>query len=213
MSGPEDFVARWSRRKRRAAKDPADDAHVGAGLEPAATDTVPAAGAVPPFDVASLPPIESITAQTDIRAFLAPGVPPELARAALRRVWTTDPKIRDFVGLADYDWDFNVAGAMAGFGPLELTDELRRRLTEMVGRATAPEQRQEAAPAAVAAPETEKVVAQARVGSETEESKRGESAASRSDCGADVAMQNNQPTKPGHDQFAVRRMHGRALPK
>jgi len=43
-------------------------------------------------------------------------------RAALRRVWTTDVKIRDFVGLADYDWDFNAAGSMAGFGPLESTD-------------------------------------------------------------------------------------------
>ena len=44
--------------------------------------------------------IESITADTDIRAFLAPGVPVQLTRAALRRVWETDPAIRDFVGLA-----------------------------------------------------------------------------------------------------------------
>ena len=74
---------------------------------------------------ASLPPLESITAESDIRAFLAPGVPPELTRAALRRAWAADPKIRDFVGLAEYDWDFNTPGAMAGFGPLEMTDELR----------------------------------------------------------------------------------------
>src|SRR6202030_2550882 len=80
----------------------------------------------PPFDPLSLPPLESIAADTDIRGFLAPGVPSELARAALRRVWTADPKIRDFVGLADYDWDFNAPGAMAGFGPLEVTDEQRR---------------------------------------------------------------------------------------
>ena len=31
----------------------------------------------PPFDLTKLPPIESITAETDIRAFLAPGVPAE----------------------------------------------------------------------------------------------------------------------------------------
>ena len=37
----------------------------------------------------------SITAATDIRAFLAPGVPAELTRAALRRAWTADPAIRD----------------------------------------------------------------------------------------------------------------------
>jgi Protein of unknown function (DUF3306) len=43
--------------------------------------------AEPAFDVTKLPPIESITADSDIRAFLAPGVPPELTRAALRRAW------------------------------------------------------------------------------------------------------------------------------
>jgi hypothetical protein len=80
----------------------------------------------PSFDLKNLPAIESIAADTDIRAFLAPGVPAELARAALRRAWATDPKIRDFVGLADYDWDFNAPGSMAGFGPLEMTEELRQ---------------------------------------------------------------------------------------
>ena len=45
-----------------------------------------------------------------------------------------DPAIREFVGLADYDWDFKHRGAITGFGPLEMTEELRRRVTEMVGR-------------------------------------------------------------------------------
>ena len=84
-----------------------------------------------------MPPIESIAADTDIRCFLAPGVPPELTRAALRRAWATDPKIRDFVGLADYDWDFNAPGSMAGFGSLEMTDELRRMAARIVGPASA----------------------------------------------------------------------------
>ena len=75
----------------------------------------------------------SITAATDIRAFLAPGVPAELTRAALRRAWSADPKIRDFVGLADYDWDYHAPGSMAGFGPLEMTDELRRQVARIVG--------------------------------------------------------------------------------
>ena len=43
------------------------------------------------------------------------------------------PKIRDFVGLADYDWDFNTPGAIPGFGPLEMTDELRRQVARIVG--------------------------------------------------------------------------------
>ena len=60
----------------------------------------------------------SITAVTDIRAFLAPGVPTELARAALRRAWSADPAIRDFVGLAENAWDFTDPTAMPGFGAL-----------------------------------------------------------------------------------------------
>jgi hypothetical protein len=87
-----------------------------------------------PADLAKLPPIESITAESDIRAFLAPGIPPELTRAALRRAWVADPKIREFVGLSENSWDFNVPGAMAGFGPLEMTDELRRQIAQFVGR-------------------------------------------------------------------------------
>ena len=71
------------------------------------------------FDPASLPPIESINALSDITAFLREGVPAELTRAALRRVWTADPAIRDFVGLAENAWDFTDPNAMPGFGPLE----------------------------------------------------------------------------------------------
>ena len=83
--------------------------------------------------ISNLPPIELITAATDIRPFLAPGVPADIARAALRRAWSADPRIRDFVGLADYDWDYHTPGSAAGFGPLEMTDELRRMVARIVG--------------------------------------------------------------------------------
>ena len=68
----------------------------------------------PEFDIASLPPIESINALTDVTAFLRQGVPAELTRAALRRVWTADPAIRDFVGLAENAWDFTDPDGDAG---------------------------------------------------------------------------------------------------
>src|SRR6516165_6345197 len=138
MSEPENFIARWSRRKREAAEDAeatksstapdatAESAHpIEDQRESDAPRTRSGASEPPEFapDPTKLPPIETITAETDIRAFLAPGVPPELTRAALRRAWAADPKIRDFVGLADYDWDFNAPGAMTGFGSLEMTDE------------------------------------------------------------------------------------------
>jgi len=44
------------------------------------------------------------------------------------------PENRDFVGLAENAWDFNAPGSIAGFGPLEMTEELRREVARMVGR-------------------------------------------------------------------------------
>ena len=80
------------------------------------------AGPEAPFDPASLPSVESITADTDILAFLRAGVPAELTRAALRRAWTSDPAIRDFIGIAENQWDFNDPNAIPGFGPMVPTE-------------------------------------------------------------------------------------------
>jgi len=77
-----------------------------------------------------LPPIESISAGSDIRPFLSTGVPADLTRAALRRAWSTDPMIRDFIGLSDNSWDFNAASGVPGFG--SLTAEDARRLLARV---------------------------------------------------------------------------------
>ena len=81
-----------------------------------------------------LPSIESITRGSDIRPFLKPGVPVELTRAALRAAWVADPSIRDFVGIADSQWDFNDPTAMPGFGPLEATDSARSYAQRAVAR-------------------------------------------------------------------------------
>jgi hypothetical protein len=67
-------------------------------------------------------------APNPISAFLETGVADDLARAALRRVWSLDPAIRDFVGLSENSWDFNAPGAMAGFGPID-GEEVWRLLT------------------------------------------------------------------------------------
>jgi hypothetical protein len=81
-----------------------------------------------------LPPIELIDGGTDITAFLRRGIPQELSRAALRRAWTADPAIRDFVGLAENAWDFNDPNAMPGFGPLDCSEaELGELVDRIVG--------------------------------------------------------------------------------
>lgn len=155
MSEPDNFLQRWSRRKRQALKQPeqpSDDRQApetdarDQSAAVAQSEQAPAQALVhestePVFDLTKLPSIESITADTDIRAFLAPGVPTDLKLAALRRAWAADPKVRDFVGLADYDWDFHTPGALPGFGSLEMTDDLRREVSRIVGAWQAQEER------------------------------------------------------------------------
>lgn len=129
MSNKEEFLARWSRRKREARAADADPP-----AEPAqAPRTEPSpAPANPEVDLSSLPSIETIDAETDITVFLREGIPQELSRAALRRAWAADPAIRDFVGLVENAWDFNDPNAMAGFGSLEHPAEQVAALVQRV---------------------------------------------------------------------------------
>jgi Protein of unknown function (DUF3306) len=254
MSDPEHFLARWSRRKRETVEDgeqpkspappaPAQDVDAKDGARAgedrgkhedaqAVPRGVPGP-AEPAFDISSLPPLDSITAESDIRAFLAPGVPPDLTRAALRRAWAADPKIRDFVGLAEYAWDYHAPGSMAGFGPLEMTDELRRLVARIVG-GDGGEDREERPNPTVAAvsstqtsTESSEPVARttsqptaddnAHLGPPQDEpvADNGE-ASSHSEVGQHdeehVALQHG-PEKPDDLRTLVRRPHGRALPK
>jgi len=131
-----DFLQRWSRRKRAAEYRAPDDADSSPEDKEADTNAMAQGEAnLPAFDPATLPPIESITATSDIRAFLAPGVPEELTRAALRRAWVVDPTIRDFIGIAENQWDFTKPNSVPGFGSLELTPELRRMVASLIGDA------------------------------------------------------------------------------
>jgi hypothetical protein len=242
MSEPENFIARWSRRKREAAEDaeatksPAAPDAAAEGAHPSEDQSDAARGrsAARPspeaaFDPTKLPPIETITAESDITAFLAPGVPPELTRAALRRAWAADPKIRDFIGLSENSWDFNAPGAMTGFGSLEMTDELRRQVARMVGRSLGgeatdrPTQSHEEVQGKSSRAETstESVAAAAEVQSnvgtaqngcigEHDDQRNSEALPQRSKV--DIASRNNSENTD-NDQLIGKRPHGRALPK
>jgi hypothetical protein len=74
------------------------------------------------FDPANLPSVDSIGADTDIRDFLRPGVPPDLTREALRRAWSSDPSIRDYIGPVENGWDFNDPNSILGFGAIKVED-------------------------------------------------------------------------------------------
>src|SRR5262245_8312418 len=127
------FLVRWSRRKQEAKAsatqpDPAMHDNMQSASPPAVKDEEVE------FDLSSLPSLDSITSATDVKAFLRKGIPQELTRAALRRAWSADPTIRDFVGLAENAWDFNDPSAMPGFGPLDYSEaELAAFVDRIVG--------------------------------------------------------------------------------
>jgi hypothetical protein len=144
VTASENFVSRWARLKRNAdvqrrtepAGDPllrpAGDASPGGAEAAIAQSRIDAVDQ--PFDPASLPSIETITVNTDIRGFLQSRVPAELTRAALRQAWASDPAIRDFIGIAENQWDFNDPDSIPGFGRLLESDNVPGLLAQALGR-------------------------------------------------------------------------------
>ena len=114
--------ARWVRLKHKAKATAQQAEAVSTSAEAASEQPGINAAMQEPFDPASLPSIDSIAADTDIVAFLKSDVPIELTRAALRRAWTSDPAIRDFIGIADNQWDFNDPNGISGFGRLDASE-------------------------------------------------------------------------------------------
>ena len=146
----EDFLARWSRRKREAVESNREEevAETKAEVSQAAPapEDVDTSGEAQPkepaFDLSKLPSLDQITAETDMRVFMQPGVPASLKTAALRRAWTADPAIRDFVGLAENSWDFTKPNSIAGFGALDPA-EISKLLADFLKGVTPSEQPQE----------------------------------------------------------------------
>ena len=148
----EGFLSRWSRRKREEVEAPetppagilaAEAAEPGSPVEeavPPGPATPPAERAacpipeIPDVDPASLPPIESLTVESDFSAFLKPGVPSLLRNAALRRMWSLDPAIRDYVGPLDYQWDFNTPGGLPFGFSNELVGDVSKLLAQAIGK-------------------------------------------------------------------------------
>lgn len=229
MNDPENFVARWSRLKRDTAKEKTETDAAQSRAQPAETTVAVEQGtqATPPeepaFDPATLPPIESITAESDIRAFLQSGVPAELTKAALRRVWTTDPAIRDFIGIAENQWDFTDPTAMPGFGPLEATDDVRELVAQAMGKLG---QVPQPAAAADVAHERSAALASNSVSAPSPDRPlqvAGMPEGNQKDVQADSGVEEHNKIVSGAPQHAEvraeegpapnRRAHGRALPQ
>lgn len=101
----EPFFSRWSRQKQAGQWKP-----TVAGA--ARADDAPEVEAE--IDPATLPKIEDLTAESDVSVFLRKGVPEALQKLALRRMWSLDPEIRNFVEMAENQWDFHAPGGIPG---------------------------------------------------------------------------------------------------
>lgn len=104
---PEEFLSRWSRRKREAREE---------ALKPPAPATPATADEPPP-----LPPVEELGINSDYRGFLHPKVDETLRRAALKKMFS-DPHFNVMDGLDVYIDDYSVSDPL----PAAMLAELKQ---------------------------------------------------------------------------------------
>ncbi len=154
MSEEGGFLGRWSRRKIEAKTAPADEPTADAAVIPLSQDTPsgdvvtikteeagtdPGERAPDVFDAAKLeiplPSLEEIVAGTDMSPFFQSAVPHAIRNAALRKLWITDPMIRDFENPArEYAYDWNVPGGVPGNGEIVGDRDALELMRELIGK-------------------------------------------------------------------------------
>lgn len=130
MSG-DSFLSRWAQRKQAVRQAELEEAKAKAEL------VTPPAESELAVDPATLPPIETLTAESDFSVFLAKGVPEGLRQAALRKLWLTEPSVLEYKPLVEYNWDFTAPG----YGDLLPTDDIKK-LVQHILPDEPPEQQQ-----------------------------------------------------------------------
>jgi hypothetical protein len=110
------FVGRWSRLKRRERSRETVPAPGDAEAPPApvAEETAAPAERATTEIVEPLPDIDSLDEGSDFTVFLREGVPEELRKRALRRLWRLNPVFANLDGLNDYDEDFAAEALLGG---------------------------------------------------------------------------------------------------
>lgn len=123
MSGADDdFLSRWSRRKRLVADDEQRARTADDVAEPVSA-TSPAQSTAPDpeadrllLNELGLKDPDDLRPGEEIAAFLKAAIPNHLKQRALRRLWGSNPVLANLDGLNDYDGDFTGGGV----GPGEL---------------------------------------------------------------------------------------------
>lgn len=230
------FLARWARRK---AETQTGDPHPEVPPQAASKDVDDESTSPHPSRLASLAPqdeglspeelearlatlpkLEDITPSTDITGFLQSWVPGALREAALRRAWSSDPRIANFIEVADYQMDWNIPGGAPGCGPLEPDFDVQGFLKNLFAEADgkgkfSPPRDLESQPVENVTSEVGAAAQQGPTASLTQDLDDGENRGEKpvfSDVEPHAAAQQNDPEPPS-ELPPRRRSHGRALPK
>lgn len=114
----EDFVTRWSRRKHEAQYVTTSETSL---QETSACDET----VVSPLTDADMPPLDSLSEDSDYSGFLSPKVSEALRKQALRKLFQSPVfNIRD--GLDDYDDDFTSFAKLGDIVTADMRHQLER---------------------------------------------------------------------------------------
>mgnify|MGYP001818236067 CR=1 FL=1 len=110
MADEEDFLSRWSRRKRSVAEEtPAVEAGPVQTSEPL-DEPESEEDEAELLERLGLPVPETLKEGDDFSGFMQAGVPQFLRKRALRVLWRSNPVLANLDGLNDYDDDFRTLG-------------------------------------------------------------------------------------------------------
>ena len=157
------FLSRWSKRKHAANRgEPLKDQAPPVATPPAAADAAALAEAPsPPNAPEPLPPVDSLTPESDFAPFMKPEVDADLKRAALRTLFR-DPRFNVMDGLDVYIDDYSK--------PDPLPEEWLTQLNQLSHLGDFRKEEQEKVPEAENSPEP------AQIAAKTEEQQQVEAA-------------------------------------
>ncbi len=99
------FISRWSRRK--LAREEVAETPASPEVPAASPEATPAAGAPSAPALEPLPPVESLTPESDFKPFMRPEVDPGIKQAAMKQLFK-DPQFNVMDGLDTYIEDYGV---------------------------------------------------------------------------------------------------------
>jgi Protein of unknown function (DUF3306) len=217
MSRPEDetradggFLSRWARRKQEVQRE---------AEHPEAAPAAPEARPSAPVEDLPLPSLDSIVPGGDVSAFFQSHVPEALRTAALRKLWVTDPEIKNFIEMADYQWDFNNPDSIPGWSSKIADVDVKRLAERLFSGSTATNDggnaKDDAGKIAKAPEKTEVAEASKSLGENTEIAFESETSQATAEPSGECLIQNDavqNTTAESSVYEVVRKRHGGALP-